>query len=134
VKLGPARPHEPCGVGQTERDEQQSRLIHVAVVTVDHRDPSRIAVLPSQTVRGERASGTTTKDDDPRTHDPSVHRARCAAIRATAHVLRNASGRCYEFITVRQVVFDLKPAATQDAENALHEAAHHHDLGHGVAA
>ena len=36
--------------------------------------------------------------------------------------------------TVRQVIFDLKPATTQDAEKALHEAAHHHNLAQGVAA
>jgi arylsulfatase A-like enzyme/uncharacterized membrane protein len=36
--------------------------------------------------------------------------------------------------TVKQVVFDLKPVATQAAEKALHEAAQHHGLAQGVAA
>jgi hypothetical protein len=34
--------------------------------------------------------------------------------------------------TVKQVVFDLKPATHQD-EQALHEVAQHHNLAHGVA-
>jgi 2-polyprenyl-3-methyl-5-hydroxy-6-metoxy-1,4-benzoquinol methylase len=36
--------------------------------------------------------------------------------------------------TVKQVVFDLKPAPTHDAEKALHEAEQHHNLAQGVAA
>ncbi|HUO70019.1 MAG TPA: arylsulfatase [Solirubrobacteraceae bacterium] len=36
--------------------------------------------------------------------------------------------------TVKQVVFDLKPAGTHEDEKALHETAQHHNLAHGVAA
>ena len=36
--------------------------------------------------------------------------------------------------TVKEVVFDLKPVGSQDAEKALHEAAQHHGLAQGVAA
>ncbi|MGZ6622465.1 MAG: sulfatase-like hydrolase/transferase [Solirubrobacteraceae bacterium] len=36
--------------------------------------------------------------------------------------------------TVKEVVFDLKPAASHDDEKALHEAAQHHNLAQGVAA
>jgi arylsulfatase len=36
--------------------------------------------------------------------------------------------------TVKQVVFDLKPAQRHDDERALHAAAHHHNLAQGVAA
>jgi arylsulfatase len=36
--------------------------------------------------------------------------------------------------TVKQVVFDLKPAASHDDEKALHQTAQHHNLAHGVAA
>ena len=36
--------------------------------------------------------------------------------------------------TVRQVVFDLKPAGTHDDERALHEHASIHAVAHGVSA
>jgi hypothetical protein len=36
--------------------------------------------------------------------------------------------------TIKQVIFELKPVATHEEEQALHEAAQHHNLAHGVAA
>ena len=38
VELAGSRAHDVLGVGQPERHEQQSRLVHVAVVLVDDGD------------------------------------------------------------------------------------------------
>ena len=99
VKLRSARPHEPRRVGQPERNEQQPRLIHVAVVAVDHGDLRRIAVALAKAVRGERTAGTATKDQNPRTHTSIVEPVWLRAIRATAYVLRSGSGKCSGLIT-----------------------------------
>jgi hypothetical protein len=65
AELAPARAGYPPHVGQAERDEEQSGLVHVAVVAVHHDDLRGLrAVGPPQPVRDQRPAGATTENDD----------------------------------------------------------------------
>jgi hypothetical protein len=66
MQLPPARAGYPPHVGQAERDEQQSRLVHVGVVAVHHDDVGGLRpVGPPQPVREQRPAGAATENDDP---------------------------------------------------------------------
>jgi hypothetical protein len=52
-------------VGVAERDEQQPRLVEMAVVGVHHDDLRLVRlVLPAQPVGGQCAAGAAAQDDD----------------------------------------------------------------------
>ena len=70
AKLAAAGPHDVLRVGETERNEQEARLVHVAVVLIDDRD--RDFVLGEgapQPVRHERAARSGPEDDDAAAHE-----------------------------------------------------------------
>jgi hypothetical protein len=68
--------------GEPERDEEQPRLVDVAVVEVDDVDLGFVGVeTPAQPVGDHRAAGAAAEDDDPR-HGPRVRPDRRAAIGA----------------------------------------------------
>ncbi len=73
VELPLPRSHDVLAVGEAERDEQQARLVDVAVVLVDHDDLGLVrAVEAPEAVGGQRAARTAAKDHDPRGHGPTV--------------------------------------------------------------
>ncbi len=58
-------------MGQAERHEQQTGLIDVSIVLVDHLDLQLVGVEdPTQSIGDERATGTTTEDDHTLVHEP----------------------------------------------------------------
>ena len=61
-----ARPDDLVGVGEPEGDEQQARLVDVAVVAVDDVDLGLVGVeAPAQPVGDHRAARAAAEDDDP---------------------------------------------------------------------
>ena len=59
-------------IGQAERHEQQTGLVDVAVVAVDHDDLDLVAARTAQSVGGQGAAGSGAEDDDAASHVPSV--------------------------------------------------------------
>ena len=69
MQLPPPRPDDVLHVGQPERHEQQAGLVDVAVVLVDDGDRQLIgAVVATQPVGGQRATGAATQDHDLASH------------------------------------------------------------------
>jgi hypothetical protein len=68
VKLSVAGPDDFVGIGEAERDEQQTGLIDVAVVAVDHNDLGGIVVELAQAIGSQRAAGPRAEDDDAMAH------------------------------------------------------------------
>ena len=74
------------GVGQSEGDEQQPRLVDVAVVLIDHGDLGIVTQLAPQAVRRQRPARAATEDHDLRYHDSREHlRCRCRQGRRSPH-------------------------------------------------
>ena len=73
VQLPFAGAHDVFAVCQPERYEEQTRLVDVPVVLVDHRDGRRLKrVQPSKPVGGQRAAGSAAEDHDPRGHTTNL--------------------------------------------------------------
>ena len=71
VQLVLSRPHDVVGSCQSERHEQQPRLVDVHVVLVDHGDRRLIGgVLTTKAVRGQGSAGAGTEYHDPMSHGP----------------------------------------------------------------
>ena len=83
-QLPHARPDDLVQRGEPEGDEEQPRLVDVAVVEVDDVDLGFVGVeTPAQPVGDHRAAGAAAEDDDPRArHGPRVRPDRCGAIGA----------------------------------------------------
>ena len=65
AQLAPARPHDLLDVREPEGDEEQARLVDVAVVAVDDVDLGLVGVeAAAQPVGGHRAAGAAAEDHD----------------------------------------------------------------------
>jgi hypothetical protein len=84
TELLPTRLDEPIRVGQAERDEEQSRLVHVTIVTVDDVNVGvgRCEPLP-QPVRDHGPTGPATEDHDLLAHVASLFAYRIATAAGT---------------------------------------------------
>ena len=70
VQLAGAGSDDVLDVGQPERHEQQARLVHVAVVLVDHRYRHLLgAEAAAQPVGGQRPAGAAAEDHNTTGHD-----------------------------------------------------------------
>ena len=72
VQLRAARADDVGRIGQAERHEQQTGLVDVAVVAVDHDDLDLVAARTAQSVGGQGAAGSGAEDEDAASHIPSV--------------------------------------------------------------
>jgi hypothetical protein len=73
VQLPFAGTHDVFAVRKAERHEEQTRLVDVPVVLVDHRYGRLfVRVQPPQTVGGQGAAGSAAEDHDPRSHRTNV--------------------------------------------------------------
>jgi hypothetical protein len=68
-----SRADDLLGVGQPERDEEQSWLVDVVIVLVDDDDIDPFGGKdPSQAVGAKRPPGSSAEDHDPFGHGPIV--------------------------------------------------------------
>ena len=83
-----ARPDDLVQRGEPEGDEEQPRLVDVAVVTVDDVDLGFVGVeAPAQPVGDHRAAGAAAQDDDPLArHRLRLSLAGGTAIRASSEL------------------------------------------------
>ena len=68
-ELTPARPDDVLRVGQPERYEQEPRLVHVAIVLIDHGDVNPVSHRSAKAVGGQRAARAPAQDHDLLGHD-----------------------------------------------------------------
>ena len=80
VQLRAARADDLGRIGQPERHEQQTGLVDVAVVAVDHDDLDLVAARTAQSVGGQGAAGSGAEDEDAASHVPSVASRRARVI------------------------------------------------------
>jgi hypothetical protein len=73
VELGAAGPDDLGWIGQAKRDEQKSRLVDVAIVSVDYDDLCSVTVDPVETIGGQRAAGPASENDDSMRHTLRLH-------------------------------------------------------------
>lgn len=64
MQLSAAGTDDLVRAGEPARDEQESRLVEVPIVAVDHHDLRRVAIGAAQPVRDERPAGAGAEDDD----------------------------------------------------------------------
>ena len=65
VELTATGANDVLGMGQPEGNEQQARLVDMAIVLIDHRDGRLAAPISlSQAVGGQGPAGSAAQDDD----------------------------------------------------------------------